>query len=185
VDAHVAALLTTFDFIFLCTDSHASRAVVNQAAYQNLVPVIDMGVSITVANGAVSHVTGRVQMLSPGLPCLTCCGALDADAIRREMLTPEQRAADPYVHGLREPQPAVLSINSTVSSLAITMVLGAVTPVPIKPRHQTYDGIRGRVRQMAVAVQPGCVVCSQAGALAKGVTWSLPVRPGAGGGGGR
>ncbi len=185
VDEHVAALLATFDFILLCTDSHASRAVANQAAYQHLVPVIDMGVSITVANGAVSHVTGRVQMLSPGLPCLTCCGALDADAIRREMQTPEQRAADPYVHGVREPQPAVLSINSTVSSLAMTMVLGAVTPVPVKPRHQTYDGIRGRVREMAVAVQPGCIVCSHAGARAKGATWSLPVRPVGSGGGAR
>lgn len=178
-DADVAALLATFDFVLLCTDSHASRAVVNQAAYQHLVPVIDMGVSITVANGAVSHITGRVQMLSPGLPCLTCCGALDGEAIRREMLTPEQRAADPYVHGVREPQPAVLSINSTVSSLAMTMLLGAVTPVPVKPRHQTYDGIRGRVREMAVAVQPACVVCSHVGALAKGATWSLPVRPNA------
>lgn len=177
VDEEVAKLIATFDFLLLCTDSHASRAVVNQAAYQYLVPVIDMGVSITIANGAVSHVTGRVQMLAPGLPCLSCSGALDGEAIRREMLTPEQRAADPYVHGVREPQPAVLSINSTVSSLAMTMLLGAVTPVPIRPRYQVYDGVRGRVKEMAVAVQPKCVACSSVGALAKGPTWNLPVRP--------
>ena len=177
VDEEVAKLITTFDFVLLCTDSHASRAVVNQAAYQYLVPVIDMGVSITVANGAVSHITGRVQMLAPGLPCLNCSGALDGEAIRREMLTPEQRAADPYVQGEREPQPAVLSINSTVSSLSMTMLLGAVTPVPIKPRYQVYDGIRGRVKEMAVAVQPNCVACSSMGAFAKGPTWNLPVRP--------
>ncbi|AMK25853.1 ThiF family adenylyltransferase [Sphingobium sp. TKS] len=177
VDEEVAKLIATFDFVLLCTDSHASRAVVNQAAYQYLVPVIDMGVSITVANEAVSHITGRVQMLATGLPCLTCSGALDGEAIRREMLTPEQRAADPYVHGEREPQPAVLSINSTVSSLATTMLLGAVTPVPVKPRYQIYDGIRGRVKEMAVPVQSDCVVCSSMGALAKGSTWSLPVRP--------
>lgn len=177
VDEDAAKLLTTFDLVLLCTDSHASRAVVNQAAYQHLVPAIDMGVSITVAGGAVSHVTGRVQMLAPGLPCLTCSNALDGEAIRREMLTPDQRAADPYVHGVREPQPAVLSINSTVSSLAVTMLLGAVTPIPVRPRHQTYDGVRGRVREMAVAAQPCCVVCSPGGALAKGSTWSLPVRP--------
>ncbi|OOO27847.1 hypothetical protein BS627_03840 [Agrobacterium salinitolerans] len=177
VDEEVAKLISTFDFVLLCTDSHASRAVVNQAAYQYLVPVIDMGVSITASNGAVSHITGRVQMLAPGLPCLTCSGALDSEAIRREMLSPEQRAADPYVQGIHEPQPAVLSINSTVSSLAITMLLGAVTPVPIKPRYQVYDGIRGRVKEMAVAVQPNCVVCSPMGALAKGPTWHLPVRP--------
>lgn len=177
VDEEVAKLIATFDFVLLCTDSHASRAVVNQAAYQYLVPVIDMGVSITVANGAVSHITGRVQMLAPGLPCLNCSGALDGEAIRREMLTPEQRAADPYVQGEREPQPAVLSINSTVSSLSMTMLLGAVTPVPIKPRYQVYDGIRGRVKEMAVAVQPNCVACSSMGAFAKGPTWNLPVRP--------
>lgn len=177
VDEEVAKIINTFDLVLLCTDSHASRAVVNQAAYQYLVPVIDMGVSITASNGAVSHITGRVQMLAPGLPCLTCSGALDGEAIRREMLSPEQRAADPYVQGIHEPQPAVLSINSTVSSLAITMLLGAVTPVPIKPRYQVYDGIRGRVKEMAVAVQPNCVVCSPMGAFAKGPTWRLPVRP--------
>lgn len=177
VDEEVAKLITTFDFVLLCTDSHASRAVVNQAAYQYLVPVIDMGVSITASNGAVSHITGRAQMLAPGLPCLTCSGALDGEAIRREMLSPEQRAADPYVQGIHEPQPAVLSINSTVSSLAITMLLGAATPVPIKPRYQVYDGIRGRVKEMAVAVQQNCVVCSPMGAFAKGPTWYLPVRP--------
>jgi molybdopterin-synthase adenylyltransferase len=177
VDDDMAAMIPSFDFVLLCTDSHASRAVVNQAAYQHLVPVIDMGVSITVSNGAVSHITGRIQMLAAGLPCLTCCGALNAEAIRREMLTPEQRAADPYVHGVREPQPAVLSINSTVSSLAMTMLLGAVTPVPVKPRHLTYDGIRGRVKEMQVTAQPRCIVCSHAGALAKGSSWNLPTRP--------
>jgi molybdopterin/thiamine biosynthesis adenylyltransferase len=177
VDEDVAALLATFDFVLICTDSHASRAVVSQAAYQHLVPAIDMGVSITVADGTVSYITGRVQMLAPGLPCLTCSGALDSEAIRREMQTPEQRAIDPYVHGVRESQPAVLSINSTVSSLAMTMLLGAVTPVPVKPRYQTYDGIRGRVREMAVAMQPHCVVCSSMGALTKGASWSLPTRP--------
>ncbi len=177
VDEEVAKLIAGFDFMLLCTDSHASRAVVNQAAYQYLVPVIDMGVSITVAYGAVTHITGRVQMLAPGLPCLTCSGALDGEAIRREMLTPEQRAADPYVHGAHEPQPAVLSINSTVSSLAMTMLLGAATSVPVKPRYQVYDGIRGRVKEMAVTVQPNCVACSSMGALAKGPAWKLPVRP--------
>ena len=176
VDDDVARLLSTFDLVLSCTDSHASRAVVNQAAYQHLVPAIDMGVSITVADGAVTHVTGRIQMLSPGLPCLTCAGALDGEQIRRELLTPEQRAADPYVQGVHEPQPAVISINSTVTSLAITMLLGAVTPVPAKPRHLQYDGIRGRVKEMSVARHSECIVCSATGALAKGHTWPMFVR---------
>jgi hypothetical protein len=46
VDQSSATELTGVDFIFLCTDSHASRAVVCQLAYQHLVPTIDMGVSV-------------------------------------------------------------------------------------------------------------------------------------------
>lgn len=176
VDEDPARLLADFDVILLCTDSHASRAVVNQASYQYLVPAIDMGVSITVKEDVVTHITGRVQMLAPGLPCLTCGQALDGEQIRREMQTPEQRSSDPYVHGEREPQPAVISINSTVASLAMTMLLGAVTPVPSKARHQRYDGVRGRVSEMAVTRHPKCIVCSTGGALAKGGSWQLPVR---------
>lgn len=176
VDSDVAQLLSSFDFVLLCTDSHASRAVVNQAAHQYLVPVIDMGISVSVGDGIVTHVTGRIQMIAPGLPCLTCTGALDGKAILREMQTPVQRAADPYVQGVHEPQPAVITINSTVTSLAVTMLLGAVTPIPTRPRHLSYDGIRGRVSEMAAAIHPECIVCSPSGAFAKGATWSLPAR---------
>nr|WP_181377252.1 hypothetical protein [Ochrobactrum sp. LM19] len=109
--------------------------------------------------------------------CFSALHTIDCEAIQRKMLSPEQREADPYVQGIHEPQPAVLSINFTVNSLAMTMLLGAVTPVPIKPRYQVYNGIRGRVKEMAVAVQPSCVVCSPMGAFAKGRTWNLPVRP--------
>ncbi|MDA9489035.1 ThiF family adenylyltransferase [Bradyrhizobium sp. CCBAU 11361] len=43
VDANIAAELVGLDFVFLCTDSHASRAVVCHIAYQYLVPTIDIG----------------------------------------------------------------------------------------------------------------------------------------------
>ncbi|MYM00195.1 hypothetical protein GR702_20800 [Novosphingobium sp. FGD1] len=176
VDVGNMASLTACDFILLCTDSHASRALVNQVAYQFFIPVIDMGVSITTAQGDVTHITGRVQMLSPGLACLTCTRALDGDQIRQELMTPEQRMADRYVIGERVPQPAVISINSTVSSLAITMLLGAVTPVPAKPRFQRYDGIRGEVRTLASNPVHDCIACSRHGALGRGQNWDLPVR---------
>jgi molybdopterin/thiamine biosynthesis adenylyltransferase len=176
VDGDVAPQLFGLDALFLCTDSHASRAVVGQLAYQHLVPTFDMGVSITVRDGAVTHVTGRVQMLSPGLPCLTCTGALDSEQIRRELLTPEQRRADPYVDGANEPQPAVISLNSTMASLAVTMFLGAVTPAPAAARFQFYDGVRGTVRATRASQVESCIVCSTSGALARGGSWPLPVR---------
>lgn len=177
VDEGNVSALYGADFIFLCTDSHASRAVVGQVAYQFLIPCIDMGVSITVRHNAITHVTGRVQMLAPGLPCLVCTQALDGEQIRREMLTPEQRASDPYVQGIHEPQPAVISLNSTVASLSITMFLSALTPVPGVARLQFYDGVKGTVRPATASRVPSCVVCSALGALGKGAQWPQPVRP--------
>ena len=90
VDEAVARWIGGFDFVFLCTDSHASRAVVGQAAYQHLVPAIDMGVSITTSGGEVTHVTGRVQMLAPRLPCLVCTRALDRTAVKEQRQPGEQ-----------------------------------------------------------------------------------------------
>ncbi|WP_342723587.1 ThiF family adenylyltransferase [Bradyrhizobium sp. B097] len=176
VDANVAAELVGLDFVFLCTDSHASRAVVCHIAYQYLVPTIDMGTSITVRDGSVTHITGRVQMLAPELPCLTCTAALDANEIRREMMSPEQRASDPYLVGAYQPQPAVMSINSTAAPLAATMFMAAVTSMPGQARFQLYDGFRGRVRPTQARRVEDCIVCSRRGALAKGPSWGLPVR---------
>lgn len=172
----VAEALKLADFIFCCTDSMASRAVLNQFAYQHLIPCIDMGIGIGTRDGAISYIAGRVQMLSPGLPCLVCTDKLDADQVRFEMLSESQRAADPYIKGVAVPQPAVISLNSTMASTAVTMFLAAVTGIPSAARMLTYDGMLGTVRAVAMRPRQRCIVCSEDGALARGDSWVLPSR---------
>lgn len=176
LDSDAAHSLVGVDFIFCCTDTQASRAVVNQLAYQYLIPCIDMGVSITSGDGAIQRISGRVQLLSPGHACLTCQDLLDSNIVRQEFMTTEQRAQDPYFIGEGEPQPAVISLNSTMSSLAITMFLAVVAELPSKARQLNYDAIIGRVRSSSATRYPTCVVCSRYGALGKGREWRLPVR---------
>lgn len=172
-----AEKLLNCDFIFCCTDSHASRAVINQIAYQYYIPSIDMGVSITTKDAAVTYITGRVQMLSPGLGCLVCGNLLDGNVIRREMMNQEQKNADPYFTShIGEPQPAVISLNGTISSLAVTMFLGSVTNIPAAARLQFYDGIKGVLRSVVQSQNTSCIVCSQHGALGQGHLWGLPIR---------
>jgi molybdopterin-synthase adenylyltransferase len=175
-DLDVVLALTGLDAIFCCTDSHASRAILNQLAYQYFVPVFDVGVGIVAQQGKVTHIAGRVQMAAPGLACLVCGGVIDASAVRRELQSAVQRAADPYITGFNEPQPAVISLNSTVASLAVSMFMGAFTPVPSEARLQYYNGITGAVRPTTLRADPSCVVCSQSGALGLGNQWSLPGR---------
>jgi molybdopterin-synthase adenylyltransferase len=161
-------LLCSADCIFICTDSHVSRAFLSEFSYQYLIPAFDVGVSINANGGAIQAITGRTQMLAPGLPCLLCSNALDARVIREELMTPEQRAADPYFNegGIR--QPAVISLNGTMVSLSVTMFLSAFTGIPTRARWQSYDGLSGGVRVLGTQPDPGCPICGAEGLLATG-----------------
>ena len=175
-DVEVAETLVDLDAVFGCTDSHASRAILNQLAYQYYVPLFDLGVGIVAQQGRVTHISGRAQMAAPGLPCLVCGSVIDPVAVRRELQSDVQRAADPYITGHNEPQPAVISLNSTMASLAVTMFMAAFTPVPGEARLQYYNGIIGVVRAATLQADPSCVVCSRSGALGLGSKWPLPGR---------
>lgn len=166
------------DFLFSCTDSHGSRMLLNQIAYQYLIPCIDMGVAIVADAGVVNRIAGRVQMLAPGLPCLACGQLLDPEAIRLDFLPEETRRKEPYFHGNGAAQPAVISLNSTVASLATTMFLGATVGIPTSPRLLFYDGIKGAVRPTTMDPAPDCIVCSNTrGAMSQGDSWPLPSLP--------
>lgn len=166
------------DIIFCCTDSHASRAVLNQVAYQFYVPCIDMGVVINAERGRIFHLQARTQLLAPGLPCLACMNLLDADAVRRGLMAREELAADPYFIGESEPQPSVVTVNSTIASLAVTMFLGIFTEAPLRSRFQMYNALAGVVKPVEAAVVSDCVVCSPKGYSGKGSAWDFPGRPG-------
>jgi molybdopterin/thiamine biosynthesis adenylyltransferase len=175
-DAEILRHLLDVDFFLICTDSHGSRAVITQFAYQYLVPGIDMGVVIHANTEGVSHIAGRVQMLGPGLPCLLCGNVLDSEEVRRDLLTDAARAADPYIPGQGVAQPAVISINGATSSLAVTMLLSAVTGVPIATRNQRLRLESGIISRVETEAHSNCPVCSPSGALAKGDTWPMPGR---------
>jgi hypothetical protein len=153
--------------------------VLSQLAYQYVLPGIDVGVAIYVGEYGVSHVSGRVQMLAPGLACLSCSAVLDPEAVRRDLLGDVARAADPYVMGAPTPivQPAVISINSTASSLAVTMLLSAVSGVRFEARHVRLRLESARIAPVVVEVNPHCPVCGPEGYLQRGDQWRGPGRP--------
>lgn len=171
-----AKRLLGVDLIFCCTDSHGSRAVLNQLAYQYFVPVIDTGVRIDARDDRVESVVGRVQALAPGLACLVCEGLLDSEQVRRDLLDDTERRRDPYIVGAREPQPAVISINSVVGSLAVTMFLAMTCGFPLEARHQIYLADRGVVRTVTATPDASCFVCSPGGAFGRGARARMPWR---------
>ncbi len=172
----VVKLLADTDFVFCCTDSHGSRAVLNQFSYQYLVPCIDMGVAISAQKGLVTDIVGRTQLFAPGLACMVCGNLLDSEEIRRDLLTDFERQMDPYIIGDTEPAPSVISLNSTIASLAVTMFLNTVIGVPGTPRFLNYNAIKGICRPALCTPHPTCIVCSPSGAICRANEWPLPAR---------
>lgn len=172
----VAKELLDTDVILCCTDSHGSRSVVQQISYQYLIPCIDIGSTITTCDGQVTGVYGRVQLLGPDQACLWCSGLLSSEEVRRDMMSAFERKADPYIQGTHEPAPSVISLNGTVVSLAVTMLLGVVTPVPISPRYLIYNASSSTLRPVRATPQDGCFICSRQGVLGRGDSQSLFAR---------
>jgi molybdopterin-synthase adenylyltransferase len=156
------------DFIFSCTDSHGSRAVIQQIAYQYLIPCIDVGSVVSASHGHITGIHGRVQALAPGLPCFTCCELLDSEEVRRDMMNAEERQRDVYIQGANEPAPAVISINGTVTSIAMTMFLAMTVGVPSDGRHILYNARTPSLRAVSFTRNPNCYICSSRGVLARG-----------------
>ena len=168
VYANIARNLVDADIIFCCTDSHASRSVIQQVAYQYLISCIDVGSTITTSEEAVTGIFGRVQLLGPDQPCLWCSNLLNADEIRRDMMDELEKKSDPYIQGVRIPAPSVVSLNGTVVSLAISMLLGLVTSIPVNSRHLIYDAMTPRLRSVTTCAKGDCFICSRSGTFGLG-----------------
>jgi Dinucleotide-utilizing enzymes involved in molybdopterin and thiamine biosynthesis family 2 len=173
---HYARRLFDADFLFGCTDSHGSRAVLQQISYQYLIPCIDMGSTITASKGGVTGIYGRVQWLAPNQACLTCSNLLDAEQVRRDMMSKAERNLDPYIVGAHEPAPAVIAINGTVVSLAATMFMATVAGIPSDGRYLLYNGKNSSLRKLHATPQPNCYICSPQGTYARGDALRLYAR---------
>jgi len=174
-ERHARHLLEV-DFIFGCTDSHGSRAVLQQVSYQYLIACIDVGSTIVVCDGSVTHIIGRVQMLAPGMGCFTCANLLDPIEVRHDMMSEAERRQDPYFQGAHQSAPAVMSLNGTVSSLGVTMFLSHVAHIPVPARHLIYDAMASRLRSVWIDPIANCYQCSRSGGYARGDAWPLNVR---------
>jgi molybdopterin/thiamine biosynthesis adenylyltransferase len=151
------------DVIFLCTDDHWGRAIVNQVVYQYLIPAINVGVQIDAKNGKIPGAAGRVDVLRPDAPCLWCREFLQADRIAAESMPQQVRVdltREGYVQGINDPAPAVISMNTTIAGMAVTLFLQLLTDFMGESggvSRLIYDVIGGTVSRGTTQVKPKCI----------------------------
>jgi molybdopterin/thiamine biosynthesis adenylyltransferase len=127
--SHPSAIekLKTADFIFNCTDDHAGRILLNRLAYFFLIPVLDMGLVISVKNDPpeIQDLQGRISYLFPGGDCLLTKKIVNpeiayAENMKREHPEKyEKLKEEAYVIGEGNPSPAVITFTTLVASIAV------------------------------------------------------------------
>jgi molybdopterin/thiamine biosynthesis adenylyltransferase len=163
VQEQAAGALLDRDVVFLCTDDHWGRSVVNQIAHQYLIPTINLGVRIGTKDGTVTGAVGTVDVLRPGAPCLWCTQFLSPDRIAAESMPRSQRrrlTREGYVEELDEPAPAVVSLTTTTSGLAVGLFLQLATGFMGDNgdvARLNYDALSGTVRRGRTQIADKCV----------------------------
>jgi molybdopterin-synthase adenylyltransferase len=166
----VLGRLCACDVVFGCVDTDSGRFILNELANAYLIPYIDCGVGIEVEEGRIKDAGGRVIVWVPGRPCLLCAKEINTRIAAEELESTEQREfrkRHGYVSGASIPEPAIVSLNGLVASVAVTEFLALTTGVRESRHYTFYDMLEQRLVPRIVPVDSRCVACSLAALGAK------------------
>lgn len=119
------AVALDHDLIFCCVDDRPwARAVLNNLAYADLIPVIDGGVAVDAFpdGSGLRNAIWRSHVVRPGRPCMSCNGQLDLGLVQadKEGLLDDED----YIRGLgHDPRPS----RQNVSIFAMAAASGMLT----------------------------------------------------------
>ncbi len=186
-DDPTARRLRSCDFIFLAADTMLARDVVNQIAYQYLIPTLQVGSKVVVdrATGTVTDVFGVVRSLGAAPGCLRCNGLVNVAKLSEEALaTDEQRRNQRYVDDPDIDAPSVITLNAMSVGWAVNDFMHYATGLGRPPTG--FRILRSRpvipgAPQLTLQepdADPSCHVCgdNSYSAQSRGDSLELPTR---------
>jgi molybdopterin-synthase adenylyltransferase len=133
-DKELESVLALSDWMIVATDNHASRLRVQKLSIQYFVPLLSVGVNITVKDGKMEDMSGEVITARVGdCLCLHClkrinpiqvAGERHPDEAIREALVKRG-----YVTGKDIKEPAVKTLNTFVATMAVEVLVNQYTDV--------------------------------------------------------
>lgn len=132
--------ISTCDIIFGCVDSVSGRHLLNRISSFYLIPYFDIGVSIHAdGKGGIEKIASSVNYLQPGKSSLLSRKSYsmkDCDSELMHIYNPKQyrqELREGYVKNVFVEKPAVISINSSISSFAVLEFLNRINPFKNEP----------------------------------------------------
>jgi hypothetical protein len=184
---NTAVLITDCDFVFLAADTMLARDVVNQVAYQFLIPTAQVGSKVVAdaATGQVHDIFSVVRMLGHRPGCLRCNGLIDPRRLGEESIgNPEQVRNQRYIDEPAVHAPSVITLNAVGGGWAADQFMQYLVGLHTLPadfqvlRTGFADHSPAPVTLQEPNVDPGCHVCGPGrwSAFARGDQHELPTR---------
>ncbi|HZS79703.1 MAG TPA: ThiF family adenylyltransferase [Ktedonobacteraceae bacterium] len=131
-DPEVEQALALSDWIIVATDNHSSRLKAQQLSIKYFVPLLSLGVNITVNNHKIEDMSGEVITARVGdYLCLSCLNRINPIKVASER-HPDQGIREAlvkrgYVTGQDIKEPAVKTLNTFLATMAVEVLINQYT----------------------------------------------------------
>jgi molybdopterin/thiamine biosynthesis adenylyltransferase len=157
--------LKSVDIVIACVDRFDVRAQINAFCRRNHLPLVDVGLNIhTDEEGKLRRADGQVIVVLPDGACMQCTPLLsDAVLEWEKRVRPPGYDLNPDASG----DPQVVSMNGTLASEAVNIVLDLITGFSAGARGAgwwQYDGRSGALYPASLPPHRiDCPACAEAG----------------------
>ncbi len=131
-DQEIESVLALSDWMIVATDNHASRLRAQELSVRYFVPLLSLGVNITVKDQTIEDMSGEVITARVGdTLCLHCLKRINPIQVASERHPDtgirEALVNRGYVAGKDVKEPAVKTLNATVATMAVEVLINQYT----------------------------------------------------------
>src|SRR5216683_1989159 len=131
-DKEVESVLALSDWMIVATDTHSSRLRTQELSVKYFVPLVSVGVNISVKDNKIEDMSGEVITARVGdYLCLNCLKRINPIKVASER-HPDQTIREAlvkrgYVTGQDIKEPAVKTLNSFLATMAVDVLINQYT----------------------------------------------------------
>jgi molybdopterin-synthase adenylyltransferase len=131
-DQEIESVFALSDWLIVATDNHASRLKAQELSVHYFVPLLSVGVNISVKDGVIEDMSGEVITARVGdRLCLHCLNRINPTKVASERHADktirETLVTKGYVTGSNVKEPAVKTLNTTIATMAVEVLINQYT----------------------------------------------------------